>query len=1015
MLVADDNERFDATGSCIVFDAASVSSDKSHSEERKNAHGPPSNPKISESSPDVLIQQEDRALLLVKILFLLVLVAAAGVTATFIYIYTKESQARSFRSDFSLISRAIAESLVDDTAFFFNAGQSVATTLTVLMQAYNQSQTTFSIPLSTYRAISNGIGAKATYVTWNPLLRDNEEREQFERMVAARESEGFFSEGAIVPCFVCGDENMAPSTPDVELEFPGVGRWTCDATYQAGLQGVMPAAVCPSVSEAVIDTCSCRQVEDRGPAKEKVRSPSDGLYRLSGNGNETILDEPWSGGPYLPMWIDWTVIAARDPVLFNHLSHVKSAKAVASMLASGYPQVTEMYNSSESSYFSKYSEVVSDSTKGPASNMFYPVRSSDGTDIAGAVSFVISWQSLLRKEVSKNGVFAIVVIESSCGEIHTYRVKEEGSGMTWLGTGDLHDDRYNHMMHQTLYETFDYLRLSFVDTTERPENKSRVESCNYRFAVYPTEDFESQYITTLPWISAVVIIVVFIFTSALFILYDYIVRRRQAKIMKSAKQTNDIVSSLFPDTFRDRLYEQISAASPDSRKTAMSSFLAGSAQGSVFGSEPIADFFPSCTVIFIDIANFTAWCSERDPSQVFILLENLYHAFDKVAEQLGIFKVETIGDSYVAVCGLPTPRDDHAAIMTRFAFLCLCKMRRLVKSLEVDLGPSTGDLVARCGIHSGPVTAGVLRGTKARFQLFGDTVNTASRMESSGVPSRIHASEQTVSLLKKSSKSSWVIPRDGTVDLKGKGRLQTYWLDPRRQRWCSVSSAITGESLEKHSISMAWDSDAPPDLVAIENATKATCERLQRLIDWNVEVLFDLLTRVATQREALRARAAAPGLSADDVEPHAQEVFPPSNAPSLGNRRIIDEMTEVISLPKFDPSLYREPKQIVLRETVRAQLREYVSQIAHSYRDVPFHNFEHASHVILSATKLMKRIMSPEGVENGMCTILNEEEREIATARQIRDELGSTNAILRCFRSFNSRRGSHWLHQQRVG
>jgi class 3 adenylate cyclase len=83
-------------------------------------------------------------------------------------------------------------------------------------------------------------------------------------------------------------------------------------------------------------------------------------------------------------------------------------------------------------------------------------------------------------------------------------------------------------------------------------------------------------------------------------------------------------------------------------------------------------------------------------SKVFILLESVYHAFDVIAEQLGVFKVETIGDSYVAVCGLPTPRKDHAVVMATFAQRCLVKLKHLVKELEVLLGPSTGDLQARC-------------------------------------------------------------------------------------------------------------------------------------------------------------------------------------------------------------------------------------------------------------------------------------------------------------------------------
>lgn len=101
------------------------------------------------------------------------------------------------------------------------------------------------------------------------------------------------------------------------------------------------------------------------------------------------------------------------------------------------------------------------------------------------------------------------------------------------------------------------------------------------------------------------------------------------------------------------------------------------------------------------------------------------------------------GDSYVAVTGLPEPQPKHAVIMVRFAWDCLVRMGEITKELEITLGPDTNDLSMRFGLHSGSVTAGVLKGDRARFQLFGDTVNTASRMESTGMKSRIHVTEET--------------------------------------------------------------------------------------------------------------------------------------------------------------------------------------------------------------------------------------------------------------------------------
>ena len=131
-----------------------------------------------------------------------------------------------------------------------------------------------------------------------------------------------------------------------------------------------------------------------------------------------------------------------------------------------------------------------------------------------------------------------------------------------------------------------------------------------------------------------------------------------------------------------------------------------------------------------------------------------------------------------AVCGLPEPQEDHALRMTKFASECLHKMDSLVVGLVDSLGQETADLKLRVGIHSGPTTAGVLRGQKSRFQLFGDTVNTAARMESNGSPGAIHISQATADLLmNKHGKKHWIKKREGgSIQVKGKGQMQTYWV-----------------------------------------------------------------------------------------------------------------------------------------------------------------------------------------------------------------------------------------------
>lgn len=116
---------------------------------------------------------------------------------------------------------------------------------------------------------------------------------------------------------------------------------------------------------------------------------------------------------------------------------------------------------------------------------------------------------------------------------------------------------------------------------------------------------------------------------------------------------------------------------------------------------PIADLFPHATVLFADLAGFTAWSSTREPSQVFILLETLYATFDALALKRKVFKVETIGDCYMAVTGLPEPNPEHAVAAVKFAQDCRIQMVKLLADLAQTLGSDTENLAMRFGLNSG--------------------------------------------------------------------------------------------------------------------------------------------------------------------------------------------------------------------------------------------------------------------------------------------------------------------------
>jgi hypothetical protein len=129
------------------------------------------------------------------------------------------------------------------------------------------------------------------------------------------------------------------------------------------------------------------------------------------------------------------------------------------------------------------------------------------------------------------------------------------------------------------------------------------------------------------------------------------------------------------------------------------------------------------------------------------------------------------------VTGVPDIRDDHAVVLAEFAEECRIKTNQVISQLAEEFGPSVNTLSMRFGLHSGAVTAGVLRGAKCRFELFGDTMNTASRMESTGTPNKIQISNETAKQLTKRGYGSWLFPREELVHAKGKGLLQTYWLE----------------------------------------------------------------------------------------------------------------------------------------------------------------------------------------------------------------------------------------------
>jgi len=186
------------------------------------------------------------------------------------------------------------------------------------------------------------------------------------------------------------------------------------------------------------------------------------------------------------------------------------------------------------------------------------------------------------------------------------------------------------------------------------------------------------------------------------------------------------------------------------------------------GEASISDSFEDISVLFADIVGFTRMADGMQPAELVGMLNSLFSAFDTLVEQHGLEKIKTIGDAYMVAAGVPGACPDHAGKMTDLALAML--------QATQNFNRRTGrDLQVRIGIHSGPAVAGVIGLHKFSYDLWGDTVNTASRMESHGMAGCIQISESTYQKLG----DGYLVEERGSIDIKGKGPLCTWFVTGR--------------------------------------------------------------------------------------------------------------------------------------------------------------------------------------------------------------------------------------------
>lgn len=237
------------------------------------------------------------------------------------------------------------------------------------------------------------------------------------------------------------------------------------------------------------------------------------------------------------------------------------------------------------------------------------------------------------------------------------------------------------------------------------------------------------------------IIVAFGFLTFFVAYYMDVAQRVEEALDRAHEKSEDLLQNVFPDVVAKRLKNREST---------------------------VADRFPEASILFGDLVGFTELAQEASPESLVTTLDNLFSQFDELVEKHQVEKIKTIGDEYMIVSGIPEPAPDHADHVARFAL-------DMLEALEKFNQQTGTDLNIRIGIHSGEVVAGVIGNKRFHYDLWGDSVNQASRMESSGLPGKIHITGETRDRLD----SSFQVEERGTIEVKGMGNVTTYFLNGR--------------------------------------------------------------------------------------------------------------------------------------------------------------------------------------------------------------------------------------------
>jgi len=512
-------------------------------------------------SPEAMVLRETRALRVFRVVVYLILMSSTAFSVAFTFRSILKGEQESFQADFDEVASRLVDSFIHESRLKLQVVNMTAAIATHLIQ--NGRMEELNMSLASFNEISRNqlVVSSASVLSLSPYLRTKIERKGFEHSVH-------------------------------------------------GMLG--------------------------------NRSDVDGIFQLDENG---IPAYDVSSPPYHPLWLQTSLDEEERKIMFNQYSDKLRAKALDWMLSSKGPVFSKVFPRDGPLYKKNETEKAK-----PGLLMFYPVF-NNAKQIVGSIVAEFEWKRYIHNSIyPPRSDLVNIVVENDCGQAFTFRL--QGQDLVLAAFTDVHETRFVDMAYSSPCDEFG----------GDPSPSDAGGSCRYRFIVYATDEFKAQFITNQSTIYTVVALLISLFTVLVFLTYDILVSRRQNKVLESAKRSSAIVSSLFPKKFRHRLYGEpieegsvgigggtsskatsvrgdssrkttsvtqpstkcpstkshssarssstlkLLAPSPKTPKSRLKSFL-DLAPAEDIDSEPIADFFAAATVLFLDIAGFTAWSS----------------------------------------------------------------------------------------------------------------------------------------------------------------------------------------------------------------------------------------------------------------------------------------------------------------------------------------------------------------------------------------------------------------------